>query len=45
MVNIFFLLAKELGAYSIESVASKLIIALHDLQDVKLQSSFHVDRF
>lgn len=45
VVDVFLLLSEKLGAHGVERVAAELVVALHDLEHVELQPSFHVDGF
>ena len=45
MVHILLLFAEELSAHSIQCIASKFIVSLHDLKKVELKTTVDIDGF
>lgn len=44
VVDLFLLLAEEMGADGVQRVGTELVVSLHDGEDVELQSTVEVDR-
>jgi len=38
-MDVFFLLSKELRADGVEGITSKLVLSLHELEQIKLQTA------